>query len=224
MDKSCASGTWGTGCLTGRAIQFELPAAAEDHRRRWRLQKVAVGSQFAGALPVDLLRRRRKHRNRRFQLPITPDPGKHIESVATRHLKVEEDHVGQRILRSICKLASARDVVYRLIAIVDHNTLQITGRTRDVCCNEPLDEKFKAFGWEVRIVDGHSHAQLTDALSRRPGAGKPLVVIANTSKGKGVSFMEDVAKWHHGVPGDAEYDAAIRELDEALARAEGSTR
>ena len=107
-----------------------------------------------------------------------------------------------------------------LVAIVDHNTLQITGRTRDVCCNEPLDEKFRAFGWEVRITDGHSIPHLTDALSYRP-TGRPLVVIANTTKGKGVSFMQDVAKWHHGVPNEQEYVSALRELDAALAIAEG---
>ena len=111
-----------------------------------------------------------------------------------------------------------------LVAIVDHNTLQITGRTRDVCSNEPLDEKFKSFGWEVKVVDGHSIPQLTDAFSPRDhagsGTGKPLVVIANTTKGKGISFMEDVAKWHHGVPSDAEYDKALKELDAVLSKAE----
>jgi len=108
-----------------------------------------------------------------------------------------------------------------LVAIIDHNTLQITGRTRDVCSNEPLDDKFRAFGFEVRTIDGHSIPKLSDALSRRPENGRPLCVIANTIKGKGVSFMEDVAKWHHGVPSDAEYVDALRELDDALARAEG---
>ncbi|MCS7034839.1 MAG: transketolase [Phycisphaerae bacterium] len=103
-----------------------------------------------------------------------------------------------------------------LVAIVDHNSLQITGRTRDVCSNEPLDEKFAAFGWEVRIVNGHSIPELTDAFRSRPEASRPLVVIANTVKGKGVSFMEDVARWHHGVPNDEEYARALRELDAAL--------
>src|SRR6266496_2398298 len=106
-------------------------------------------------------------------------------------------------------MAAAHYDLDNLIAIVDHNTLQITGRTRDVCCNEPLDEKFQAFGWDVRGVDGHSISQLTDVLASRPAAGRPLAIIANTVKGKGVSFMEDVAKWHHGVPSDAEYAAAI---------------
>jgi transketolase len=116
-------------------------------------------------------------------------------------------------------MAAAHYCLDNLVAIVDHNTLQITGRTRDVCCNEPLDEKFRAFNWDVRTVDGHSFAALTDVLAYRP-EGQPLAVIANTVKGRGVSFMQDVAKWHHGVPSDPEYAAALRELDEALAAAE----
>jgi transketolase len=119
-------------------------------------------------------------------------------------------------------MAAAHYRLGNLVAIVDHNTLQITGRTRDVCCNEPLDEKFGAFGWDVQIIDGHSMAELTNALSPRHQAVKPLAVIANTIKGKGVSFMEDVARWHHGVPNDAEYAAAIAEIDKALAATEGS--
>jgi transketolase len=117
-------------------------------------------------------------------------------------------------------MAAAHYRLDNLIAIVDHNTLQITGRTRDVCSNEPLDEKFRAFGWNVKTVDGHSIPQLTEALTSTDSTGKPLVVIANTIKGKGVSFMEDVAKWHHGVPTDAEFAAAIKELDAAHAAAE----
>ena len=117
-------------------------------------------------------------------------------------------------------MAAAHYDLDNLVAIVDHNTLQITGRTRDVCCNEPLDEKFRAFNWEVRTVDGHSIAQLTDVFSSRPD-GRPLAVLANTTKGRGVSFMQDVAKWHHGVPSDSEYDAAIRELD-AMLTAQGA--
>ena len=121
-------------------------------------------------------------------------------------------------------MAAAHYDLDNLTAVVDHNTLQITGRTRDVCSNEPLDEKFRAFGWDVRTVDGHSIPQLTDVLDAAPPArgraeGKPRAVIANTTKGKGVSFMEDVAKWHHGVPSDAEYAAAMKELDAAIARA-----
>lgn len=108
-----------------------------------------------------------------------------------------------------------------LIAIVDHNTLQITGRTRDVCSNEPLDEKFAAFGWEVVTVDGHSIAELTQALQPPASNLKPRVVIANTIKGKGVSFMEDVGKWHHGVPSDEEFVKALAEIEEKMMKSEG---
>ena len=118
-------------------------------------------------------------------------------------------------------MAAAHYDLDNLVAIIDHNTLQISGRTRDVCSNEPLDEKFRAFNWEVRTVDGHSIPQLTNALGSRPD-GKPLAVIANTTKGRGVSFMQDVAKWHHGVPNDAEYALALRELDEHFARLGGT--
>lgn len=106
-----------------------------------------------------------------------------------------------------------------LVAIIDHNTLQITGRTRDVCSNEPLDEKWQAFGWEVRTIDGHSVPEITEALTR-PSKAMPVCVIANTRKGKGVSFMEDVGKWHHGVPNEKELQMALQELDQAFAELE----
>lgn len=112
-------------------------------------------------------------------------------------------------------LAAAHYGLDHLTAIIDHNTLQITGRTHDVCSNEPLDEKWCAFGWAVKVVDGHSFAELTEALGKPAEKGKPTCVIANTIKGKGVSFMEDVAKWHHGVPNDAELKQALAELDAA---------
>ncbi len=112
-------------------------------------------------------------------------------------------------------MAASHHKLDNLIAILDHNTLQITGHTRDVCCNEPLDEKWRSFGWTVRVVDGHNYAELTRALTTAPEPGKPTIVIANTVKGKGVSFMENVAKWHHGVPNEAELKQALAELDAA---------
>lgn len=102
-----------------------------------------------------------------------------------------------------------------LTAILDHNTLQITGPTRDVCNNEPVDEKFRSFGWSVQSVDGHDYAALKAALESVPEPGKPNLIIANTVKGRGVSFMENVVSWHHGVPSDEQYTQAIRELDQA---------
>jgi len=112
-------------------------------------------------------------------------------------------------------LAAAHYKLDNLTAIIDHNTLQITGHTRDVMSNEPLDEKWRAFGWVVKVVDGHDYAALTEALSKPSEIGKPTCIIANTTKGKGVSFMENVAKWHHGVPSEAELQQALSELDAA---------
>ena len=115
-------------------------------------------------------------------------------------------------------LAAAHYKLDNLTAIIDHNTLQISGHTRDVMSNEPLDEKWRAFGWAVKVVNGHDYAALTEALSQPAEIGKPTCLIANTTKGKGVSFMENVAKWHHGVPSDAELKQALSELDAAAAK------
>ncbi len=112
-------------------------------------------------------------------------------------------------------LAAAHYNLDNLTAILDHNTLQISGHTRDVMSNEPLDEKWRAFGWAVKIVNGHDYAELTEALKQPAEIGRPTCVIANTTKGKGVSFMENVAKWHHGVPSEAELTQALAELDAA---------
>jgi transketolase len=112
-------------------------------------------------------------------------------------------------------LAAAHYKLDNLTAIIDHNTLQITGHTRDVMCNEPLDEKWRAFGWAVKVVNGHDYAALTEALRRPAEIDKPTCIIANTTKGKGVSFMENVARWHHGVPSEAEIEQALGELNEA---------
>ena len=71
-------------------------------------------------------------------------------------------------------MAAAHHGLDNLVAIIDHNTLQITGRTRDVCSNEPLDEKFAAFGWTVKTINGHSIPQLSEALSARPADGRPV--------------------------------------------------
>lgn len=118
-------------------------------------------------------------------------------------------------------LAGAHYKLDNLTAIIDCNTLQITGRTRDVMNHEPLAEKWAAFGWAVRTVDGHDLAALTAALEKPIEAGKPSCVIARTTKGKGVSFMEDVGKWHHGVPNDDEFARANAELDAAIAQLAG---
>jgi transketolase len=108
-----------------------------------------------------------------------------------------------------------------LTAILDRNNLQITGPTEDVCGIEPLEEKFRAFGWHVETVDGHDISALTGILRAIPfEANKPNMVIANTIKGKGISFIENDHTWHHHVPNDRQYQQAQEELDKLLAELE----
>jgi transketolase len=105
-----------------------------------------------------------------------------------------------------------------LCAIIDLNGLQITGATKDVCNAEPVDLKFESFGWSVQHVDGHDLSALQAAFGRLPfTAGKPSLVIAHTVKGKGISYMENDLKWHHGVPNEEQFQRAMQELDHAVA-------
>jgi len=114
-------------------------------------------------------------------------------------------------------LSAAQYKLDNLCAIVDKNSLQITAATKDVCNTDPLDKKFESFGWAVKTIDGHDFDALVSTLKSIPfEKGKPSVIIANTVKGKGVSFMENNIKWHHGVPNKEEYAIAMAELDNAL--------
>jgi transketolase len=98
-----------------------------------------------------------------------------------------------------------------LTAVVDRNGLQQGARTEETKQLEPLADKWISFGWQVREVDGHDHAELLDAL--QPSRDdRPVCVIAHTTKGKGVSFMEDRVEWHHKVPTPDQVQAAREEL------------
>lgn len=119
-------------------------------------------------------------------------------------------------------MAAAHYGLDNLTAVIDCNTLQIAGRTRDVMNHEPLVEKWEAFGWAATRINGHDFSQLTEALQTPLAEGKPGVVIADTIKGRGVDFMEDVAKWHHGVPGDEEYARAMASFQARLDQWEGT--
>lgn len=100
-----------------------------------------------------------------------------------------------------------------LCAILDYNKLQITGTTAAVCNTEPIADKLKSFGWAVREVDGNDVGALKNLLHELPfEVGKPSFVIAHTVKGKGVSYMENQVKWHHGVPSEIQYEMAMAEL------------
>jgi len=104
-----------------------------------------------------------------------------------------------------------------LVGIVDRNGLQISRKTEDVMAIEPLEDKWKSFGWNVSVVDGHDIPALCEALSEeRKVQGKPNLIIAKTVKGKGISFMENNPKWHHGVMSPDEYKKACEELDRIL--------
>jgi transketolase len=100
-----------------------------------------------------------------------------------------------------------------LIGIIDYNQLQIDGWVRDVMNVDPLEEKYRAFGWEVISIDGHDMKQVVGALEKaKAGLGKPVMIIATTVKGKGVSFIENVAGWHGRSPNYEEMMKGLAEL------------
>jgi transketolase len=113
-------------------------------------------------------------------------------------------------------MSAAHYKLDNLVVIIDRNTLQITGRTEDVMALEPLGEKLRAFGYAVRTAEGNNVIDLVRVFEKLPfEPGKPSLVIAYTTKGKGVSFMENSADWHHHVPTDPEFSQALLELDQA---------
>jgi len=100
-----------------------------------------------------------------------------------------------------------------LCVIVDNNNLQIDGKVNDVMSIYPIAEKFESFGFETISIDGHNIQEIINAFeTAKKVKGKPTVIIANTIKGKGVSFMEDQAGWHGKAPNEEEYKKAIEEL------------
>lgn len=103
-----------------------------------------------------------------------------------------------------------------LVAIVDRNQQCVLDFTEECLHLDPIDDKLRCFGWDVEVLDGHSFEDLHRAFSglRNRSSEKPLAVIAQTVKGKGVSFMEREIKWHHGVPSGIELQTARRELSE----------
>ncbi|MEI7473946.1 MAG: transketolase [bacterium] len=113
-------------------------------------------------------------------------------------------------------MTSAHYNLGNLTVIVDRNTLQIDGCTEKVMGVDPVDQKFKAFGWEVLTIDGHDLNQIFVALKQAEKIGnekqKPVAIVAKTVKGKGVSFMENNSGWHGKAPNESEFVAAMEEL------------
>ena len=100
-----------------------------------------------------------------------------------------------------------------LVAIVDYNKIQALGYTKDIINLEPLSQRWSAFGWSVKEIDGHNFGQIFEVLASIPfSTGRPNIVIAHTVKGKGVFFMEDKVLWHYRAPDDEEYQDALKEL------------
>lgn len=108
-------------------------------------------------------------------------------------------------------LLAAHHKLDQLSVIVDRNRLQILGRTEDVLGLEPFADKWRAFGWAVFEVDGHDYPAIADALAQDTG-GRPRAIVAHTTKGKGVDFMEDKVEWHTLVPNADHLAAAIGQL------------
>ena len=121
-----------------------------------------------------------------------------------------------------CMLA-AHYKLDNFVAIVDNNGLQIDGPVDKVMSPYPIDEKLKAFGFHVEVIDGHDFGQIEAALNTaKTVKGQPTAIVMKTLKGKGVSFMEGQASWHGKAPNDEEYAIAMNELKAALAELEGN--
>jgi transketolase len=110
-------------------------------------------------------------------------------------------------------LFAAHHQLDNLVLVVDYNKIQSFGRVKDVLDLDPLADKFRAFRWAVREVDGHDMDKLISVFSSLPiERNRPSVVIAHTTKGKGVSFMEDQLVWHYKSPTEKQLELALREL------------
>ena len=119
-------------------------------------------------------------------------------------------------------MAAAKWKLDNLCLFVDVNGLQIDGPTSEVMPSAPLDKKFAAFNWNVICIDGHDYDQIKDALAKaKECKGAPTVILMKTTKGKGVSYMENSVGWHGKAPNDEQYEIGKAELEKKLAELEG---
>ena len=105
-----------------------------------------------------------------------------------------------------------------LTIFVDYNNLQIDGSIEEVNSPYPIDKKFEAFNWHTITIDGHDFNQIESALEEAEKIDKPVCIVAKTVKGKGVSFMENSVAWHGTAPNDEQYEIAMQELNDTLAK------
>ena len=119
-------------------------------------------------------------------------------------------------------MSAAKYKLDNLCACIDVNGLQIDGRTCDVMPSEPLDKKLEAFGWHVIKIDGHDYDAIEAAYAEAAATkGQPTMILAKTTKGKGVSYMEDQAGWHGKAPNDEQWEQAKAELEALIKELEG---
>lgn len=110
-------------------------------------------------------------------------------------------------------MAASHYKLDNLVAILDRNGLQISGSTEDVMSLKDIEAKWRSFGFHVISIDGHNYEEIKTAFAKaKTIKGKPTLLLANTIKGKGVSFMENEIAWHHGVMSEEQYNLAIQEL------------
>lgn len=124
---------------------------------------------------------------------------------------------GEQAEGSIYEAAMAANKYHldNLVAIIDRNGLQITGSTEDVMPLENIRDRWTAFGWEVKEMNGDDILSIVDTLeSIDYNNHQPHLLISRTTKGLGISFMENVAKWHHGVPTEEQYEMAVKEIEQ----------
>lgn len=120
-------------------------------------------------------------------------------------------------------MAAPKYALDNLCVVLDHNKGQIDGYVKDVMNIEPIADKWKSFNWNVLTIDGHDYQQITDAFGKAKATkGKPTFIIAETVKGKGVSFMENKVSWHGVAPTKEQLSQAVAELQKAAAALKGA--
>ena len=143
--------------------------------------------------------------------------GKHLKKDYKVYAVLGDGELNEGVIWE-SSFAAAKYQLDNLVMIVDKNNLQLDGTTDEIMSLEPLDDKFRAFGYEVMHMDGHDMEDilLTLGKARKACSGKPQCIIAQTVKGKGVSFMEHQLDWHGKAPNDEQYQKAREELEGAI--------
>lgn len=227
--------------LYGRILKFDVKNPKSESRDRFILSKGHAGAGLyatlaeVGFFPTELLKTHYKngsdlsgHVSHKVKgVEFSTGSLGHGLSVATgMALAATQDHKSHKVFCLLSDgeldegsnweaiLFAQHHRLDNLIAIIDYNKIQSLDTVANTINLEPLANKWAAFGWNVVEVDGHDHKELTATFSDLPmGSGKPTCVIAHTTKGKGVSFMENTVLWHYRTAKDEEFNNALRELE-----------